>query len=85
MVDLVGRRKHLALIHKVNIAGLENLSLDEMSDANLARVGKKDRCLCHDRDTDCCLDLLYHLWVAHSRDPALLSDIGRYTLQGHDG
>lgn len=47
-----------------------DLALDEMADSGLG----------HNRDSDCCHDFPDHLWIRHSRNTALCSDIRRDTL-----
>ena len=67
VVRLVGRGEDLGLVDEVDSQRLEDLGLDEMSDA----------CLGHDRNLHGGLDALDHLRVTHSRDATVTSEIGR--------
>jgi hypothetical protein len=39
----------------------------------------------HDRNCDCGSDFIDHGWIRHSSYPSVISDISRYSLEGHDG
>jgi hypothetical protein len=73
VVLLVGRREHLALVHVVDLEGLEDLGLDEVADPGLR----------HHRDGDRLLDLLDLRRVGHTRDAALCADVCGDALEGH--
>ncbi|EHM25040.1 hypothetical protein SPW_6547 [Streptomyces sp. W007] len=75
VVDLVGRGEDLGLVDVVDTEGLEHLGLDEVADAGLG----------HDGDGDGPDDLLDHVGVGHPGHAAVLADVGRDPLQGHDG
>ncbi len=71
----VGRRQDLGLVDVVDAERLEDLGLDEMTDARLG----------HDRDRDRGHDPFDHRGVAHARDAAGRADVGRDALERHDG
>ena len=73
VVGVVGRRQHLRLVDVVDTQTLQDLGLDEVSDA---RFG-------HHRDGDRVDDALDHVGVAHPRHPTLGSDIGGHPFQRH--
>ena len=73
VVGVVGRRQHLGLVDVVHTEALQDLRLDEVTDAGLG----------HHRDGDRGDDALDHVGVAHPRHPALGADIGRHPLQRH--
>ena len=75
VVDIVGGGENLGLIDVVDIDGLKDLRLDDVTDAALG----------HDGDGDGLLDALDHLGVAHARDAACGTDVGRDALECHDG
>ena len=75
VVDLVGRRQDLRLVDVVDAERLEDLRLDEVADARLG----------HDRDGDRVHDPLDHRRVAHARDAARGTDVGRDALERHHG
>ena len=75
VVGLVGRGEHLALVDEVDAERLEDLGLDEVTDAGLG----------HHRDRDRGLDALDHLGVAHAGHAAVAADVGRHPLERHHG
>ena len=75
VVLLVGRSEHLALIDVVDAQRLQDLRLDEVTDARLG----------HDGDGHRLHDLLDQRGVAHARHAARRADVGRHALQRHDG
>ena len=75
VVGLVGRGEHFALVDVVDAERLQDLGLDEVTDARLG----------HDRDGDRGLDALDHLGVAHAGHATVAADVGRHTLERHDG
>ena len=75
VIDVIGRGENLGLIDVVDLDGLQDLRLDDVTDAALG----------HDGDGDGHLDALDHLGVAHARDAACGTDVGRDALEGHDG
>ena len=75
MIDVIGGGENLGLIDVVDLDGLQDLRLDDVTDAALG----------HDGDGDGLLDALDHLGVAHARDAACGTDVGRDALEGHDG
>jgi hypothetical protein len=74
VVGLVGGREHLGLVDVVHAEGLEDLGLDEVTDADLG----------HDRDGHRGLDALDHLRVRHAGHAAVAPDVGGDPLEGHD-
>ena len=75
MIALVGRREHLALVDVVDLERLEDLCLDEVTDARLG----------HDGDGDGLLDLTDLGGVGHARHATLCAYVGRHALEGHHG
>ncbi|KAF4352118.1 hypothetical protein G4B88_015028 [Cannabis sativa] len=75
VIFLVGEGEDLALVDVVDSDGLEDLGLDEVADS----------CLGHNRNGHSLLDFLDELWVTHSGDASLGTNVSRNTLQGHDG
>ena len=75
VVDLIGHGQDLRLVDVVNLAGLEDLRLDEVADTGLG----------HDGDGNGVLDLEDHGRVGHAGDTTVAADIGRDALEGHDG
>src|SRR4029079_7021283 len=75
VVLLVGRRQHLGFVDVIDPERLQDLRFDEMADARLG----------HDGDRDDLLDLLDLRGVRHAGDTAVSADVGRHTLEGHDG
>ena len=75
MVDIVGRGEDLGLIDVIDLDGLQDLRLDNVTDAALG----------HDGDGDGLLNALDHLGVTHARDAACGTDVGRDALECHDG
>src|SRR5918997_3980958 len=74
VVGLVGGGEDLGLVYVVDLEGLEDLGLDEVTDAGLGHHG--------DRDGVLYLDNL--LRIAHARDAALGPYVGRHPFEGHD-
>ena len=74
VVRLVGGSEHFALVDVVDLQGLEDLGLDEVTDAGLG----------HDGDADRLLDLDDLLGVGHAGHAAVSADVGRHALQRHD-
>jgi hypothetical protein len=72
---LVRRGEHLALVDVVDAHRLDDLRLDEVSDAALGHYGNRDRF--HDG--------LDHGRVGHAGYATVRTDVSRHTLQGHDG
>src|SRR5436309_2285552 len=66
----VGRCEHFRFVNEVYPDCLEYLCLGEVTDSHLG----------HDWNTDGGLDLLDHARVAHPRDTAVFSNIGRDSL-----
>ncbi len=78
LVDVVGvvrGGQHLGLVDVVHTEALQDLRLDEVTDAGLG----------HDRDGDGLDDALHHVRVAHPRDATLRADVGRDALESHHG
>ena len=75
MIDVIGRGENLGLVDVIDLDGLQDLRLDNVTDAALG----------HDGDGDGLLDALDHLGVAHARDAACGADVGRNALECHDG
>ena len=75
VVDIVGGGENLGLVDVIDLDGLQDLRLDNVTDAALG----------HNRDGDGLLDALDHLGVAHARDAACGADVGRNALECHDG
>ncbi|GAO50133.1 hypothetical protein G7K_4268-t1 [Saitoella complicata NRRL Y-17804] len=75
VVDVVGHGQDLGLVDEVDADGLKNLSLNEVTDADLS----------HDGDGDGLDDLLDHLGVGHTGNTTVPADVSRDTLEGHDG
>ena len=74
MVNIISRRKHLALVDIVNLQSLQNLCFYKMTDAHL----------CHNRNRNCVLNFLNQLQVAHACYAACCTDIGRNLFQCHN-
>jgi len=72
---LVGRGENLALVDVVDLERLEQLRLDEVTDAHLG----------HDGNGHGALDLPDQTRVGHAGDTPFLADIRRHPLEGHDG
>jgi hypothetical protein len=75
VVDGVGGGEDLALVDVVDANGLQDLALDNVTDAGLG----------HDWDGDGVHDLLDHGRVGHASNTALGANVGGHTLEGHDG
>lgn len=75
MIDVIGRGENLGLVDVIDLDSLQDLRLDNVTDAALG----------HNRDGDGLLDALDHLGVAHARDAACGTDVGRDALECHDG
>ena len=75
VVDIVGGGENLGFIDVVDLDGLKDLRLDDVTDAALG----------HDGDGDGLLNALDHLGVAHARHAAGGADVGRDALESHDG
>ncbi|KAL0555664.1 hypothetical protein IC582_009618 [Cucumis melo] len=75
VVFFISESKNFALIHIINTNGLKNLSFNEMTDSSLR----------HDRNRNSLFDFLDELWVTHSGDTALGSDVCRNSFKSHDG
>ena len=56
MIDIISRRKHLALINVINLYCLQNLCLRDMPDT----------ALCHHRNRNSLLNTLNHFRVTHT-------------------
>src|SRR5579862_3727239 len=74
VVLLIGRSQNFAFIDEVDLEGFEDLCFYEVADP----------ALCHDRDRNDVLDAKDHFRVAHTGDPTVTPDIGRYALECHD-
>src|SRR5690606_37253467 len=72
---LVGRCEHLGLVDVVDLQGLEDLCLHEMTDPGFGHHG----------DRHGLLDLLDLRRVGHSGDTAMAADVGRNPLECHHG
>jgi len=75
VVLLVGRRQDLRLIDVVHAEGLQDLRLDEVTDAALG----------HDRDGHRSDDAFNHVRVRHAGDATLGANVRGDTLECHDG
>ena len=75
MVDVVGGREYLALVDVVNLDGLQDLCLGNVTDAALG----------HDGDGDSLLNAANHLRVAHTTHTTCSTDVGGDAFEGHDG
>ena len=75
VVSVVSRREHFGFIDVVNVDGLKNLRFDKMTDTALGHHGNGNSLF----------DALDHRRVTHTRNAARGTNIGRNTLQGHDG
>ena len=75
VVGVVGWRQHFGFVDVVDVDGLEDLCLGEVSDAAFR----------HDGDGDGGLDALDHGWVAHSGHAAGRADVGGDALERHNG
>ena len=75
MVDIVGGGENLGFVDVIDLDGLQDLRLDDVTDAALG----------HNGDGDGLLDALDHLGIAHARDAACGTDVGRDALECHDG
>ena len=75
VVLVICRREHFALVDVVNLDGLQNLCLCEVTDP----------ALCHNRNADCLLNAPNHLRVAHTGYTAGCTDVCRNALQRHNG
>ena len=73
MINIIGRRKNLALVNIVNLYSFEYLSLNKMTNT----------AFCHYRNRYCLLNTFNHLWIAHTRNASCSSNIGRNSLQSH--
>ena len=73
VVAVVGGREHLGLIDVVDAERLQDLRLDEVTDARLR----------HDRDRHGGDDRLDQVGVAHARDATLRADVGGHPLERH--
>ena len=73
VVDIVGRRQHLALVDVVDFDSLQYLCFGNVSDA----------AFCHDGNGDGLLYAAYHLGVAHARDAASCTYVGWDALKSH--
>ena len=74
MIDVISRTQHLTLVDIVNLDGLQNLGLGNMTDAALR----------HHRDAHGLLDTTYHLGVAHTTHTTRCTDVSRDSFEGHD-
>src|SRR5438034_7198212 len=70
----IRRRQNFALIDVVNADGLEDLRLDEVTDAALG----------HHRDRDRLHDAMDDIRIAHPRDAPRGANVSGYTLERHD-
>ena len=75
MVNIISRRKNLALINIVDLDCFQNLCFHKMSDS----------AFCHNRNGNCFLDSFDHFRVAHSGNAACRADVCRNALQCHNG
>ena len=75
VVGVVGRGQDLGLVNVVDAEGLQDLGLDEVSDAGLG----------HDGNGDGVDDAVDHVRIAHPGDTALRADVCRNPFQGHNG
>ena len=75
MIDVIGGGENLGLVDVIDLDGLKDLRLNNVADAALG----------HNGDGDGLLDALDHLGVAHARDAACGTDIGRDALECHNG
>ena len=75
MVLIIRRGQNLRLINVVDTESLKNLALNEVTYPGLGHHG----------DGDCSHDLLDELWVGHTCNAALDTNVCGYTLEGHDG
>ena len=75
VIDVIGGGENLGLVDVIDLDSLKDLRLDDVTDAALG----------HNRDGDGLLDALDHLGVAHARDAACGTDVGRDALESHDG
>ena len=75
VVDIVGRREHLALVYVVYLDGLQYLRLGYVAYAALRHHGYAHRLLYAP----------YHLGVAHAAHAPRRPYVGRYALQRHHG
>ncbi|CUQ97483.1 hypothetical protein BN1843_28140 [Escherichia coli] len=75
VVLFVGWGKHFALVNIIDSDGFKDLGLNEMTNTGLS----------HDGDSNRLLNFLDELWITHSGHTALSSDIGRDSLESHDG
>jgi len=73
--ERIGRGQDLGLVDHVHAQGLQDLRLDEVSDAAFR----------HHRNGDRVHDLQHLDRVGHPGHPALGPDVRRDPLQGHDG
>ena len=74
MVNVISRRKYLALVDIINFQRFQNLCFYKMTDAHL----------CHNRNGNSVLNFLNQLRVAHACYTACCTDIGRNLLQRHN-
>ncbi len=74
MVHVVGGAEHFGLVDVVDVDGLQNTGLGDVTDAHLR----------HDRNGHGLLDALDHRRVAHAGDAAGRADVGRNALKRHD-
>lgn len=75
VINVIGGGENLGLVDVIDLDGLQDLRLDNVTDAALG----------HDGDGDGLLDALDHLGIAHTRDAACGTDVGRDALESHDG
>ncbi|KAL8140959.1 LOW QUALITY PROTEIN: hypothetical protein V2J09_006980 [Rumex salicifolius] len=75
VVGLVGGSENLRLIDVIDTNSLKDLRLDKVTNTSFR----------HDRNSDRLLNLLDELGVRHASNAALSADVGRDTLESHDG
>ena len=73
MIDVIGWAEHLALVDIINLDGLQDLSLGNMTDTALGHHG----------NSYSLLDATNHLRVAHTANTTCCTDVGRDTFEGH--
>ena len=73
MIDVIGWAEHLALVDIINLDGLQDLSLGNMTDTALGHHG----------NSYSLLDATNHLRVAHTANTSCCTDVGRNTFEGH--
>ena len=73
VINIVCRRKHLALVDIIDLDSLQNLRLSKVADAALG----------HHRDGNGSLNTFDHLRIAHPRNTASCTNISRNALERH--